>query len=159
MCIRDRGSLFTFTIPLQYDNNISHLNLKNQTTALKSSSNKTILIAEDDNINFLLLKKILELKDFKTLRAVNGKEAVDIFHKNSNIDLIFMDIKMPIMDGFEAFKIINSINSNLPIIAQTAHSSIEDKEKIMQMGFANYITKPLDKEKIFELLDLVFNTE
>lgn len=153
------GSLFTFTIPLQLDTNTDHLNPKNNTNTYKSSGNKTILIAEDDNINFLLLKKILELKDFKILRAINGQEAVDICRENANVDLVFMDIKMPVMDGFEAFRIINSSDPEMPIIAQTAHSSIEDKEKIMQMGFTNYITKPLDKEKIFELLDLVFNTD
>lgn len=64
---------------------------------------------------------------------------------------------MPIMDGFQAFKIIHSFNRKLPIIAQTAHSSIEDQDKIMQMGFTNYITKPIDKERIFEILNDVFN--
>lgn len=152
------GSVFTFTIPLKYDTS-SNANLKKDNSKSIIFANKTILIVEDDSINFLLLKKILESKDFKTLKAVNGKEAVAICRENTNIDLVFMDIKMPVMDGFQAFKIIHSFNPDLPIIAQTAHSSNEDKENIMQMGFTNYITKPLDKEKVFEILNDVFNPE
>jgi CheY-like chemotaxis protein len=114
------------------------------------------LIAEDDNINFLLLKKILELKNYTTIRAVNGQEAVTICSTNPAIDLVFMDIKMPIMDGYTAFEKIKVFLPNLPVVAQTAHSSSEDKEKVMQAGFTDYITKPLDKDKIFELLDAIF---
>ena len=153
------GSVFTFTIPLKLDVNNESLNLINDNSKSIISGNKTILIVEDDSINFLLLRKILEIKELKILKAVNGQQAVDICRENTNIDLVFMDIKMPIMDGFQAFKIINSFNPGLPIIAQTAHSSSEDKEKIMQMGFTNYITKPLDKEKVFEILNDVFNPE
>ena len=151
------GSVFTFTIPLKLDVNTESLKFINDNSKSIISANKTILIVEDDSINFLLLRKILEIKEFKILKAVNGLQAVDICRENTDIDLVFMDIKMPIMDGFQAFEIINLFNPGLPIIAQTAHSSSEDKEKIMQMGFTNYITKPLDKEKVFEILNEVFN--
>ena len=67
-----------------------------------------------------------------------------------------MDIKMPVLNGFDAFEQIKILKPELPIIAQTAYSSFEDKERIMQFGFMDYITKPLDKEKIFELLDTIF---
>lgn len=151
------GSTFVFTIPLQYDKN----NLPKKTDAeilnnIESNSDIVILIAEDDNINFLLLKKILELKNYTTLRAVNGQEAVTICSTNPAIDLVFMDIKMPVMDGYTAFDKIKVFLPNLPVIAQTAHSSSEDKERVLQAGFTDYITKPLDKEKIFELLDDLF---
>jgi len=118
--------------------------------------NEIILIAEDDNINFLLLKKILESKNHTVLRAFNGQEAVDICAENPDISLVFMDIKMPILNGFEAFEQIKILKPELPIIAQTAYSSFEDKEQIMRFGFMDYITKPLDKEKIFELLNTIF---
>jgi signal transduction histidine kinase/CheY-like chemotaxis protein len=150
------GSKFTFTIPLNYDESIPILNQIETVNVGIKPNYETILVAEDDNINFLLLKKILELKKFKVLRAINGQEAVDMCRENSNIHLVFLDIKMPILNGFEAFKIINSFNPKLPIIAQTAYASVEDYDKIMQLGFTAYISKPLNKEKIYELINEIF---
>ena len=150
------GSTFVFTVPLQYDK--SNLQKKPEEIAndIESNSDRVILIAEDDNINFLLLKKILELKNYTTIRAVNGQEAVTICSTNPAIDVVFMDIKMPVMDGYAAFEKIKVFLPNLPVIAQTAHSSTEDKERVLEAGFTGYVTKPLDKEKIFELLDELF---
>ena len=150
------GSIFTFTIPLQFDQTINTNIQKKSISFPGNHENEIILIAEDDNINFLLLKKIIESKNHTVLRAHNGQEAVDICVENPNISLVFMDIKMPILNGFEAFEQIRSIKPELPVIAQTAYSSFEDREKILQFGFVDYITKPLDKEKIFELLDSIF---
>jgi CheY-like chemotaxis protein len=92
------------------------------------------------------------------LRASNGQEAIDICIYNNDINLVFMDIKMPVLDGYQAFEIIKKIKPSLPVIAQTAHSSSEEREKIEQAGFTDYITKPIDKEKIFELLDSIFRS-
>lgn len=151
------GSTFAFEIPLQFDLSKKKSILIDSSDVVSSNSgNQTILVAEDDNINFLLLKKILELKNYVVLRAINGQEAVDICKTNSAVDLVFMDIKMPVLNGYEAFKKIKKFLPNLPIIAQTAHSSLEDKEKMSKAGFTNYITKPLNKEEIFKLLDKIF---
>ncbi len=92
-------------------------------------------------------------KAFTIIRAVNGQEAVDYCINNSNIDLVLMDIKMPVMNGFEAIEQIRPIRPQLPIIAQTAYSSSEDKAKIEKAGFDDYITKPLNRERLFELID------
>lgn len=150
------GSVFTFTIPLKYDETVVESMPKIKISFSGNHENEIILIAEDDNINFLLLKKILESKNHTVLRAFNGQEAVDICAENQDISLVFMDIKMPILNGFEAFEQIKILKPELPIIAQTAYSSFEDKEQIMRFGFMDYITKPLDKEKIFELLNTIF---
>nr|WP_315200561.1 ATP-binding protein [uncultured Flavobacterium sp.] len=150
------GSVFKFTIPLIYEEYIVENNAINEECSNKNSDSKTILVAEDDNINFLLLKTILELKKHTVLRARNGQEVVDISKSNPAIDLIFMDIKMPVLDGYEAFEIIKKDNPDLIVIAQTAHSSSEVKERIMKAGFSGYITKPLDKEKIYEIIIKVF---
>ncbi|WP_310558349.1 ATP-binding protein [Flavobacterium sp.] len=150
------GSEFRFTIPLVYDNSTLVPHQMDTLNLIIKPNFETILVAEDDNINFLLLKRILELKKYKVLRAVNGQEAVDMCKENSAINLVFMDIKMPILNGFEAFKIINSFNPKMPVIAQTAYTSVEDFEKIMQLGFTAYVSKPLDKEKIYELINLIF---
>lgn len=150
------GSVFEFSIPLQYDTTkVEEVNVESAID-LDANHDKVILVAEDDNINFLLLKKILQLRNYTIIRAVNGQEAVNICSNNPAINLVFMDIKMPIMDGYAAFEKIKTFLPNLPVIAQTAHSSVEDKERVLSAGFTDYITKPLDKEKIFQVIDRVF---
>jgi signal transduction histidine kinase/ActR/RegA family two-component response regulator len=153
------GSIFKFTIPLNYKKKGLQKIDDKSLIAYNDSESKTILVAEDDNINFLLLKTILRKKNHIVLRAKNGQEVVDMSNSNPNIDLIFMDIKMPVMDGFEAFELIKRVNPERIIIAQTAHSSFEVKERILKTGFSGYITKPLDKEKIFELIDQTFKNK
>ncbi|MBL0012684.1 MAG: response regulator [Flavobacterium sp.] len=147
------GSVFQFSIPLQYDTTKVEEVLVESAIDFEANHDKVILVAEDDNINFLLLKKILQLRNYTIIRAVNGQEAVTICATNAAINLVFMDIKMPIMDGYAAFEKIKMFLPNLPVIAQTAHSSIEDKERVLSAGFTDYITKPLDKEKIFQVID------
>lgn len=154
-----KGSIFRFKIPLVFDESEKKIKVKTTNSFHHNLGNETILIAEDDNINFLLLKKILQLRNYTILRAKNGQEAVDICRVNTDIDLVFMDVKMPVMNGLDAFKIIKKTNPDLIVIAQTAYSSAEDKEMILNLGFKNYITKPLNKEKIFELLDGFFKVK
>ncbi len=150
------GSVFKFTIPLIYEEYTVENDTDDEECPNKNADSKNILVAEDDNINFLLLKTILELKGHNVLRARNGQEVVDISRSNAAVDLILMDIKMPVLDGYEAFELIKRDNPNLIVIAQTAHSSAEVKERIMKAGFSGYITKPLDKEKIYEIISHVF---
>lgn len=147
------GSTFYFSIPLQYSKSERIVVMPIRESELIKSEHKVILIAEDDNINFLLFQKMMKDKGYKIIRAVNGQEAVDICINDSNIDLVLMDIKMPIMNGFEAIEQIRPIRLHLPIIAQTAYSSSEDRVKIEKAGFNDYITKPLNRERLFELID------
>lgn len=151
-----QGSVFSFSIPLKLDQTVKAIKPKKVKSFYRNYDNEIILVAEDDTINFLLLRKIIESKNHTVLRAKNGQEAVDICTENPNITLVFMDIKMPILDGYQAFEKIKVIKPELPVVAQTAYSSFEDREKMMQFGFTDCITKPLDKEKVFELLDAVF---
>lgn len=155
----EEGSLFSFSIPLVYGKLKS---IKEKPLVVPKLSNLKeegiILVAEDDNINFLLLKKIMQNKNYNIIRAVNGEEAVTICANNSNIDLVLMDIKMPIMNGFEALVKIKEIRPDLVVIAQTAYASNEDKEKIYSAGFYEYLTKPINREKLFEMLDDVFQS-
>lgn len=147
------GSTFYFSIPLQYSVT-EHITVKqiNNIESGKSES-ETILIAEDDNINFLLFQKMMQHKNYKIIRAINGKEAVEACINDPNIDLVLMDIKMPIMNGFEALEQIRPIRPALPIIAQTAYSSSDDKIRIEEAGFTGYITKPLNRDVLFELIN------
>lgn len=115
--------------------------------------NKTILVTEDQESNFQLLEVLLEMWGIKTLRAINGQEAVDYCKQNKEIDLVLMDIRLPDFNGLEATKQIKKIRPELPIVAQTAYAIIGDKEKAMKAGCDGYITKPIRKEKLFELLN------
>ena len=153
-----KGSLFTFTIPLQYDEAkpliVEPVTDKKE---LDGDTKVTILIAEDDNINFLLFQKVMSSRNYTIIRAVNGQEAVKLCLDNPNINLVLMDIKMPIMNGFQALEHIRSFRPELPIIAQTAYASPEDQDRIFEAGFTNYITKPINKEKLHELIHQVLN--
>ncbi|WP_281239210.1 ATP-binding protein [Flavobacterium praedii] len=157
--IYGKGSVFKFTIPLLYDESKSNEYNDDFQIVPNDSEGKNILVAEDDNINYLLLKTILEKKNHRIIRAKNGQEAIDLYQSNTDIDLIFMDIKMPVLDGYEAFEIIKAKDPECIVIAQTAHSSSEVKESIMNAGFSGYITKPLDKDKIYEIINNVFQND
>ncbi|HEX2936642.1 MAG TPA: response regulator [Bacteroidales bacterium] len=119
-------------------------------------SGKTILIAEDELINFRLLEVLLSKTKVKLLRGRDGLEALRIFTENPSIDLILMDIKMPEMDGCEVTRKIREINTSVPIIAQTAYALDEEREKSMESGCNAYITKPIDKQSLLDLINSFF---
>jgi len=117
---------------------------------------KKILIAEDDISNFKYLELLLsKYKDISVYHAWNGQEAVDIFCSEPGIDVILMDIKMPVMDGVKALKEIKNINSKVPVFAVTAYALNYEAEKYMSYGFDGYITKPVKKGEILGLLQLI----
>lgn len=110
---------------------------------------KTILVAEDDDANFLLLQKALERTNATIIHAENGKEAVNICKENKDIDVVLMDIRMPIMDGIEATSQIKMTNNNLPIIVQTAFTMSTEKEKSFKAGCDDYISKPINIKELY----------
>ena len=108
---------------------------------------KTVLIAEDEDANFMLLEEFLEPTGIKVIRAHNGQEAID-FCQEKLPDIILMDMKMPIMTGYEAISKIRSLNIETPIIAQTAYVMVGDKEKCFKNGCNDFIYKPLDEDEL-----------
>lgn len=104
---------------------------------------KTILIAEDTDVNFFLLMAVLENTNAKLIRVKDGLEAVD-FIKNNEVDLILMDINMPNMNGYDATKAIKSLRSDIPIIVQTAMHFEDESDEAFKAGADDYITKPID---------------
>ena len=82
------------------------------------------------------------------VKAANGKEAVELITGNQNIDVVLMDIRMPVMDGMEAMKAIKKIRPGMPVIAQTAYAMSIDRSLFLDNGFDDYITKPLDKRSL-----------
>lgn len=117
--------------------------------------NPLILIAEDNLSNYMLLEVLLKRK-YRLVRANNGREAV-LYFKEYHPQMILMDIKMPVMDGYEATMIIRQLSSSIPIVAITAHAFLEDQERILASGFNAYLAKPVNlyelEQKIVELLD------
>jgi len=117
----------------------------------------TILIVEDELINYEYLTELFSETKMTILHAVNGKQAVDICKDKQNIDFVLMDLKMPVMDGYAATKLIKAFRPELPIIAQTAYTSTSDKERFLENGFDDYIVKPIHEKILFEILDKYLN--
>jgi len=117
------------------------------------NNSKKVLIVEDEESNFELLKAILRKTDFEIFWAQNGIQAIDLCEKHK-FCIILMDIKMPEMNGYEAIKILRSRGVETPIIAQTAYARIEDEHTSLKMGFNGYISKPIDRKKLFDIIDL-----
>jgi len=144
----NKGSTFFVTIPL-LSNDFELTNIeKNPIKRIINS----ILIVEDEYANFQYLQELLSEKGYKILYAYNGKVAVDLCRYNTEIDLIFMDIKMPIMDGHTAAKLIKALRSDLPIIAQTAYV-LESEQANYINDFDDYITKPIKEKELFKKLE------
>lgn len=112
----------------------------------------TILVAEDDESSFELLKEMLDGSPVTFLHALDGKSAVNIFRAQPTISLVLMDIQMPVMDGMAAAKVILEINPKIPIIAQTAYALPEDRERCLKAGFVDYIVKPVERKLLISLL-------
>jgi len=116
-----------------------------------------ILIAEDDLISYVYFQVFLGKFDITLIHAENGEQAVEFVKNTPDIKLILMDIRMPVMDGIEATKIIKKIRPDLPVIAQTADAFDEDKSKILSAGFDEYLLKPLHLKKLNELVNMYLN--
>lgn len=111
---------------------------------------KTILIAEDEEMNYLLIEEIFRKSKATLFRATTGKQVIEIFKAHPEIDLILMDIKMPEISGYEATKIIKEIR-NVPIIAQTAYAMAGEEKESQKAGCDDYITKPLKVKKLLDI--------
>jgi signal transduction histidine kinase/ActR/RegA family two-component response regulator len=141
---KGQGTSFYLTVP--YDDTLVHSNTKEANIKFKDPAQKSlVLIAEDDDSNFLVLETIIR-KHFNidVIRAYNGLDAVDYCKSNPIPDLVLMDIKMPVMDGFEATSIIKMQFPNLPIIAVTAYGLSGDEFKSIESGCDDYISKPIN---------------
>jgi PAS domain S-box-containing protein len=118
-----------------------------------------VLVAEDEYYNYMLLETIFKRKNYTILHAKNGLEAYNIFLDNSNIDIIIMDIKMPIMDGKKAFEEIRKVNNKVPVLALTAYSLENDRKKLLNMGFSDYLSKPIDHLELYKKINKVIPNE
>ena len=158
-----KGSLFWALLPCEVEipSEITQQRAERVTSSDKkdivagtSSSNtpgrKTILVAEDIQSNYQLVSALLR-KRFNLVHAANGQEAIEILHKR-HIDLLLMDMKMPVMDGLTATAEIRKFNAELPIIALTAHVFENDRLTAMDAGCNEYLVKPIDRAKLMAVL-------
>jgi CheY-like chemotaxis protein len=150
------GSTFFFTIPynpvaIKQTKKLVLSNSNIKRPDLKQIRDLTILIAEDDDSNFIYLRDYLSRYNFRIIRAKNGLEACEIC-KKTTVNLVFMDMHMPIMSGYESTRIIKSLWPTLPVIAQTAYVLSGEKEKCMDAGCDEYVGKPLNFNDINSIL-------
>lgn len=118
------------------------------------NNNITILVAEDDIFSYILIKEFLDETVSIILHAENGKQAIEIFKENVSVDLVLMDIKLPVINGFEAIREIKKIRNNIPIIIQTAYILSKEQKSILNSDRIDYLLKPFNKT---ELLDKINN--
>lgn len=148
------GSVFYFTLPFEkgIGSTFNHEKIKFEIMDDKWKD-KVILVVEDVATNYLLVQKLLRKTGANLIWSKNGQEAVDECRNSQNIDLVLMDIRMPIMNGLEATKQIKAINVNLPIIAQTAYAMDGDGERSLLAGCDDYISKPLNINEFMMLIE------
>lgn len=147
-----KGSTFTFTIPY-HPANVEFKESNDRVLAVDRAGNKVILVAEDDDINYYLIERLLG-REFDILHAKTGEDAVKLFNDNPAISLILMDIKMPgEYDGLEAVRRIRKSHHDIPIIAQTAFTMDADKNKAIKAGCNEVITKPFNTNELYNLIN------
>jgi CheY-like chemotaxis protein len=156
-----KGSAFYFTTPYIAHREekklskgfISTDKVENQFKKLK------ILIAEDNQISSILLGKVMGNFSKEVLNVNNGIDAVEVCFSNPDIDLVLMDIQMPLMDGYEATRLIRKFNAEVVIIAQSAFALTGDQERAIAAGCNNYISKPIQQKHLMELISVYFKQE
>jgi PAS domain S-box-containing protein len=148
--VPDSGSTFYFTIPWQPVKGKKTAG-KNAPTG-KAGSKARLLVAEDEASNFYLIQEMLSDPGLDILHAWNGRQAVDLIKDNPDINLVLMDIKMPVMGGYEAAGQIREFRPEVPIVALTAHALHGDREKALNAGFDDYLSKPYQADTLKELI-------
>ena len=153
-----QGAIFYFNIPVKPGESVLLQSDYQMSTDMEYDWNdKLILVAEDVQTNYLLVKKSLRKTGVRLLWAKNGKETVEMVKNNPDIDLVLMDIRMPIMNGLDATREIKKIRPDLVIIAQTAYAMDGDRENSLDAGCDDYISKPINLKEFIELIAKYLN--
>ncbi|HAN19456.1 MAG: hypothetical protein A2X13_02160 [Bacteroidetes bacterium GWC2_33_15] len=150
----NKGSVFYFTIPVGKTEEVQKLSPEITKLISKPKLNTftPILIVDDEEINFLYLKEIIDNLGIKNFKASNGIEAIEMVKKHPEISLILMDLKMPRLNGYEASAKIKELNPEIIIIAQTAYAQQGDKDKAIKSGCDDYISKPINEAKLINMI-------
>lgn len=150
----DKGSTFYVDIPNNLGSAVpTPCEIPSQTqTKPKIPTGLKVIVAEDDKISFFFLNYILEGISAKILHATNGMKAIELVKENPDTDIVLMDSKMPVLNGIDAVKEIRKFNPDVYIIAQTAYAIDDYKSKTLEAGCNNYIEKPVNKDKLLEII-------
>jgi CheY-like chemotaxis protein len=143
-----------FSIPYECVPATEHVDLEKETPSdqLFQWPNKRVLIVDDEEVNAMFLEAVFQGTGVQTLLAKNGHEAVELCKNISGIDLVLMDLKMPVMNGLKATQEIRKFNTKLPIIAQTALASEEDIQRCSLVGCNDSITKPIEIQELLKMV-------
>lgn len=148
-----KGSTFYFSIPLiQQDDEKKDTLDAGLTDDQPDFSAYKIMLAEDDEINFLFMRELLKKTGAQLIRVTNGKEVLKYIRKHKNTDLVLMDMEMPEMNGYDATVILKKEYPDIPVIAQTAYASPEEKNKCLEVGCDDYLAKPIQMHKLFTVI-------
>ncbi len=146
-----KGTTISLSIPI----GINIINIENRESSNNSSSVikiKKVLLVEDSYESTEVMKAFLDQYNIEVIHAPDGVSAIELFFDNKDIEMVFCDIQLPDIDGFEVLKAIRRINNNMIVIAQTAYVMNEDRKKCLSAGFNDYLPKPIDKSSFFEIL-------
>ncbi|PKP03303.1 MAG: hypothetical protein CVU14_02085 [Bacteroidetes bacterium HGW-Bacteroidetes-9] len=150
------GSTFTFSLPIKFKTTDIEFDVADLSD-IPDYSKFTFLIAEDEHTNYAYIKKLLMPTGASLLKATTGKQVLEILEHNSNINLIFMDIKMPEIDGLEATRTLKKTRPELPVIATTAYAMTGDKDRCTAAGCDGYVAKPIRKTELFRIIKKVLS--
>ena len=152
------GTTFYIELPFQIDHNIKHEELKTKEIKKASIKGVNVLLVEDNELNMEIAEFVLESAGANVIKAFNGKEALEIFKESKlgEIDIILMDVMMPVMDGLEAARYIRWSNKenarDIPIIAMTANAFTEDRRRVLEAGMNEHLAKPLESEVLIKTI-------
>ena len=149
---KGKGSTFTCSIPLDGSGIKTSSTIARKVSRTSGSNKPLVLIVEDDDLNLLYMKSVLGIIGCDSIQAINGAEAVDLCKHNPDISIVLMDIRMPVMNGVEATKLIREFKPELPIIATTAYALTGDEHRLLEAGVTDYLAKPINKEKLIDIL-------
>lgn len=128
--------------------------MENEESSTYNWSDKKILIAEDEIMNYLYLEEALKITEATVIWCKNGQEAVDkVIKEKTKVDAVLMDVKMPKMNGYDATKQIKEFNANTPIIIQTAFAMPDERTKGFEVGCDEYLEKPIRQKTLLSVLN------
>lgn len=150
----NKGSIFYVRLPfIQVESNGVEIKDIEVDDFIPDFKGKTVLVTEDVDENYKFFSALLAKTNAHVLWAKNGREAVDLVDSQIKIDIILMDLRMPVMNGYEATRAIKRKRKDIPIIAQTAYSLDGDRTKSMEAGCDEYIAKPIEIQQLYRLME------